>query len=202
MKNTQTTQFTVLLLIVLAPLTLLGGCGNSPKKHLNSIVEPDIGYFDRKYRICREHCLVRTPKVLDDAEYVPITLPTPPLSPQPPKLTEITFEVQFEFGKHSLTNVGKKTLALLTQSARSASSIELRGGTDDIGTAHYNDKLAQSRVAFVADWLIRHGIESNISFEAKGSCCHLSPYNKSDISLKKMRRVVARVMQPPESLHQ
>ncbi len=200
MENTHKSIFALLLLIALSPLTLLGGCSNPPKKHLKSIVEPDIGYLDSKYRVCRENCPVRTPKVLDDAEYIPLTMPVPTLSPPPPKFTEMTFDIQFEFGKHTLTNEEKKTLELLTQSARSASSIELLGGTDDIGTERYNDKLAHSRVLFVASWLNKHGIDSKlISVVAKGACCRQSPYNKSEISLIKMRRVVARVVQLPKT---
>ncbi len=187
----------MMLFMTLASITMLGGCNNPSKKPLNSIAEPNIGYLEIKYRVCRENCPVRTPKVLDDAEYVPRTFQPPSPLPSPeiklPANPETTFEIQFEFGKRTLTKEGKKTLESLTRMAKSASSIELLGGTDDIGTLNYNNKLAHTRVLFVANWLKQHGIKTKISVEAKGACCHPSPYIKTESALIKMRRVQAKV---------
>lgn len=185
------------LTLTLALITMLGGCSNQSHKHLNALAEPSISYLDSKYRVCRKNCPVRTPKVLDDVEYISRTF-QPPFPAQSPEINqpakpEATFEIQFEFDKRTLTKEGEKTLESLTQMAKLASSIELVGGTDDIGTEHYNDKLAQRRVAFVANWLKQHGIKSKISVEAKGACCHPSPYTKTEAALIKMRRVQAKV---------
>ncbi|MDP1942081.1 MAG: OmpA family protein, partial [Gallionella sp.] len=159
----------------------------------------------------RENCPKRTEKVLDDADYA--VMQAPPVSirqSEPPITLPVSiaapvnehaniFIVQFEFGKSMPTNDGYKTLALLTKAAKQTTvAIELIGETDDIGTQNYNDKLAFSRVHFVARWLGSHGVNARISVEAKGECCHPAPYDKTETALQEKRRVQAKVWQTTE----
>ena len=199
---------TAVLILAMTSSILLVGCNNLSMGRLDKIVnvDPGIGYLDGKFRICRENCPKRTEKVLDDADYavrqappVSIQQPEPPIT-QPVSIAAPASEhadifiVQFEFGKSMPTNDGCKTLALLTKAAKqTAVTIELIGETDDIGSQKYNDRLAFSRVHFVARWLRERGMNGKISVEAKGACCHPLPYNKAETALRKMRRVEAKV---------
>lgn len=196
--------------LTMASSILLVGCNNLSRVYLDKIVnvEPNIGYLDGKFRICRENCPKRTVKIMDDADYAvmqvppvsiqkpepPITLPTSIAAPAS-EHTDI-FSVYFEFGKSIPTRDGYKTIALLTRAARQAAvAIELIGETDDIGGQNYNDRLAFSRVHFVARWLRSHGVNARILVEAKGGCCRPAPYDQTEKALQEMRRVQAKVRQ-------
>lgn len=200
----------VVLILAIASSTLLAGCNNLSGGHLDRIanVDPGIGYLDGKFRICRENCPKRTEKVLDDADYAvtqappdsirqsepPITSPVSTAAPAS-EHTDI-FSVYFEFGKSIPTRDGYKTIAMLTRAARQAAvAIELIGETDDIGRQNYNDRLAFSRVHFVARWLRSHGVNARILVEAKGGCCRPAPYDQTEKALQEMRRVQAKVRQ-------
>lgn len=201
------------LILAMASSILLVGCNNLSRGHLDSIVnvEPGIGYLDGKFRICRENCPKRTEKIMDDADYAVRQAPPVNIQQSEPPITvsasiaapatehaEI-FTVQFEFDKSTPTNDGYRAIALLTRAARqTAVTIELIGETDDIGTQNYNDKLALSRVHFVARWLGSHGVNANISVEAKGGCCHPAPYDKAEMAFQEKRRVQAKVLHTAE----
>lgn len=201
------------LILAIASSTLLVGCNNLSREHLDRIanVDPSIAYLDGKFRICRENCPKRTEKVLDDADYAVMQAPPVSIQQSEPPITQPVsiavpanehadiFIVQFEFGKSMPTNDGYKTLALLTKAAKqTAVAIELIGETDDIGAQKYNDKLAFSRVHFVARWLGSHGVNARISVEAQGECCHPAPYDTTETALQEKRRVQAKVRQAIE----
>lgn len=200
-------------ILAMASSTLLVGCNNLPREHLDrtAIVDPSVGYLDGKFRICRENCPKRTEKVLDDADYAVMQAPlvsiqqselplTQPVSIAIPANEHVDiFIVQFEFGKSIPTRNGYKTIALLTKAAKQAAvAIELIGETDDIGTQNYNDKLASRRMNFVVRWLKSHGVNAKISVEAKGGCCHPAPYDTTETALQEKRRVQAKVQQTIE----
>ena len=206
-------QRAAVLILAMASSILMVGCNNLSNRHLDSIanVDPGIGYLDGKFRICRENCPKRTEKVLDDADYAVMQAPPDSIRQSEPPITSPVstaapanehtdiFIVQFEFGKSMPTNDGFKSLALLTKAARqTAVAIELIGETDDIGTQNYNDRLASNRAHFVARWLGSHGVNANISVEAKGGCCHPAPYDKTETALQEKRRVQAKVRQATE----
>lgn len=219
-------------MIALIMAVVLSGCSNlsnKPEPSADVIATAKIGYLNDKYRVCRTNCPVRTPKELDDSGYTGMDIPSirlahavPPINPsqlahpstvtteignEPPKENSEQFDVQFKFGESIPTTDGYRTLVLLTDAAqRAADNIELTGGTDDIGTQGFNDKLAFARVHFVAGWLVSHGATARISVQAKGQCCHPSPYDKTEAAFQKMRRVQAKIpinqetrrMQEPE----
>lgn len=201
------------LILAIASSTLLAGCNNLSREHPDRIVnvDPSIGYLDGKFRICRENCPKRTEKVLDDADYAVMQAPPVSIQQSEPPITQPVsivipanehvdiFIVQFEFGKSIPTRNGYKTVALLTKAAKQAAvSIELIGETDDIGTQNYNDKLAFSRVNFVARQFRSHGVNARISVEAKGECCHPGSYDTTEAALQEKRRVQAKVQQTIE----
>ncbi len=198
------------LLIVVASASFTG-C----RSHLDNIaderVQPNIGYLDGKYKVCRENCPVPTPKELDDSvpaetlvyelmkKAVPIPLAQPVSQPEPqPQQVVIetpiaipTFDIYFDFGMSKPNKEGKKELRRFVNSVdlREATQIELVGKTDDIGTKNFNRKLAYKRALYVETWLKAHGVNAQITISAKEECCRVAPYNKRELTLKAMRRV-------------
>lgn len=198
------------LLIVVASASFTG-C----RSHLDNIaderVQPNIGYLDGKYKVCRENCPVPTPKELDDSvpaetlvyelmkKAVPIPLAQPVSQPEPqPQQAVIetpiaipTFDIYFDFGMSKPNKEGKKELRRFVNSVdlREATQIELEGKTDDIGTKNFNRKLAYKRALYVETWLKAHGVNAQITISAKEECCRVAPYNKRELTLKAMRRV-------------
>lgn len=198
------------LLIVVASASFTG-C----RSHLDNIaderVQPNIGYLDGKYKVCRENCPVPTPKELDDSvpaetlvyellkRSVPIPLAQPVSQPEPqPQQAVIetpiaipTFDIYFDFGMSKPNKEGKKELRRFVNSVdlSEATQIELEGKTDDIGTKNFNRKLAYKRALYVETWLKAHGVNAQITISAKEECCRVAPYNKRELTLKAMRRV-------------
>lgn len=202
---------TSLSLLIVVASALFTGC----RSHLDNIaderVQPNIGYLDGKYKVCRENCPVPTPKELDDSvpaetlvyellkRSVPIPLAQPVAQPEPqPQQAVIeapiaipTFDIYFDFGMSKPNKEGKKELRRFVNSVdlREATQIELVGKTDDIGTKNFNRKLAYKRALYVETWLKAHGVNAQITVSAKEECCRVAPYNKRELTLKAMRRV-------------
>ncbi len=175
-------------------------------------VQPNIGYLDGKYKVCRENCPVPTPKELDVSvpaetlvyellkRSVPIPLAQPVAQPEPQPQQAVveapiaipTFDIYFDFGMSKPNNEGKKELRRFVNSVdlREATQIELVGKTDDIGTKNFNRKLAFKRALFVETWLKSHGVNAQITISAKEECCRTAPYDKLETSLKEKRKVV------------
>lgn len=204
------------LLIVVASASFTG-CRSHLENIADERVQPNIGYLDGKYKVCRENCPVPTPKELDDSvpaetlvyelmkKAVPIPLAQPVSQPEPqpepepqPKQAVIeapiaipTFDIYFDFGMSKPNKEGKKELRRFVNSVdlREATQIELVGKTDDIGTKNFNRKLAYKRALYVETWLKAHGVNAQITITAKEECCRVAPYNKRELTLKAMRRV-------------
>ncbi len=202
---------TSLSLLIVVASALFTGC----RSHLDNIaderVQPNIGYLDGKYKVCRENCPAPTPKELDDSvpaetlvyellkQSVPIPLAQPVAQPEPqPQQAVIeapiaipTFDIYFDFGMSKPNKEGKKELRRFVNSVdlREATQIELVGKTDDIGTKNFNRKLAYKRALYVETWLKAHGVNAQITVSAKEECCRVAPYNKRELTLKAMRRV-------------
>ncbi|PIV91490.1 MAG: hypothetical protein COZ20_03845 [Gallionellales bacterium CG_4_10_14_3_um_filter_54_96] len=202
--------FTQTAVAIIALASLLAGCQNlSVTKKSKIVAAPNIGFVSEKYRICRDECPQRTPKTLDDSE--PVLPPTATSIAHPEDSRAITssisqamsgtgylaqtrqFVITFKFGKSIPTKEGFKVLSSLLEPAKTAESIAIFGTTDNIGTKKYNDSLAFARAHYVAKWLQKHGVESKISVESKGECCHPMPYLKTEAALIKQRRAEVKV---------
>ncbi len=99
---------------------------------------------------------------------------TNPLNPKDDVILDMTKPVilegvTFETGKAEITPESEKILqrALNTLKAYPDMKVEIRGYTDNVGSASSNLKLSQRRADAVRNWLIRKGIEPSRVF-AKG----------------------------------
>jgi outer membrane protein OmpA-like peptidoglycan-associated protein len=199
------------LLIVAASVSFTG-CS-----HLDNRSQPNIGYLDGKYKVCRENCPVPTPKELDDSvtaetlvhellkRTVPIQMAQQAVqpAPQPQPLAEVTdtpietaiaiptFDIYFDFGMSRPNKRGRKELRRFAKSVDLSENtrIELVGRTDDIGPRNLNRKLAFKRALYVETWLKSHGVSAQITISAKEECCRLPPYDKRELTLKEKRKV-------------
>lgn len=205
-------RITISLLMVVASASFTG-C----RSHIEAISDvrsqPNIGYLDGKYKVCRENCPVPTPKELDDsvpAQFayellkknlpVQVLQPTPQTQPiaavieTPPTASPIathTFEIYFDFGMSKPNKEGRRELRRFAKSVEQSENtqIELVGKTDDIGTQNFNRTLAFKRALYVEKWLKSHGVNAQITIAAKEECCRAFPYDKRELTLKAKRRV-------------
>lgn len=191
------------------------------RSHLDSVSngrsQPNIGYLDGYYKVCRENCPVPTPKELDDSEPstflafellnnpLPVPLAQPAAQPEPERLTLPaviespiespiafpTFEIYFDFGMSKPNKEGRTELRRFAKSVglHKSTQIELVGKTDDIGTQVFNHKLALKRAVYVETWLRSHGVSAQITIAAHEKCCRLAPYDKRELTLKAKRSV-------------
>lgn len=213
-------QRTLLSLLIVVASASFTGCRSHLDNIANERVQPNIGYLDGKYKVCRENCPVPTPKELDDSvpaetlvyelmkRTVPIPMQIPQQAvqpaPQPQPLAEVidtpiespiaisTFNIYFDFGMSKPNKEGRKELRRLVKSAdlNKTTQIELVGKTDDIGTKNFNRKLAYKRALYVETWLKAHGVNAQITISVKEECCRMAPYDKLETSLKEKRKVV------------
>jgi len=125
-----------------------------------------------------------------DAVVIPADLPTiaaPPLqlpatliqgeASQPPeKASPKTVMITFASGAAMLTPAARKTLDAAAPDARSAETIEIRGRTDELGSASLNDVLAQNRALAVRDYLRQKQLpeQTLIRVSFKGACCYVA----------------------------
>lgn len=201
--NRQIKKLPVLTLVLVA--LALQGCHS-----VATPAPPRIEYLDSKYRICRENCPIRTHKELDDVEPEVQLEPsvilaslnnqvgsnTPdPASPfakiESEAENENAIQIYFNFGQSKPNIWGRKELRRFLDAANKQlpTKIILKGQTDEIGTEEFNKKLANKRAEYVAAWLKKHGIKSDILIREKVSCCLDQPYDKNKKSLIEERRV-------------
>lgn len=169
---------------LLLPLMLLSACAGTPQPTRSAAASPDIGWIDRQFRICGGNdCPAPTRKTLALVDVLPprqetrSTLPEAPQAAMPPS-TEAdppAAIIRFPFASSRPTAEGQQRLRYLTQIAPQYQLIELTGRTDDVGGKAPNDRLARQRAEYVRSWLLRRGVESDITVRAEGRCCYLDP---------------------------
>ena len=108
--------------------------------------------------------------------------PVPPIRttgepPEAPPAPEVkTVVVPFASGSALLTASVQRKLAMVVSDARRAHVIEIRGRTDELGSAALNEALARDRALAVRDYLraqdLSDAITVHLSF--KGSCCYVA----------------------------
>ena len=97
---------------------------------------------------------------------------TPPAVPAPSRTTVVTFAP----GTALLTATAKQALAAIMPDARRARVIEIRGRTDELGSAAWNDVLARNRALAVRDYLRGHDLPeaTTVRLFAQGACCYVA----------------------------
>ena len=169
---------------LLLPIMLLSGCAGTPLPTRIAAASPDIGWIDRQFRICGGNdCPAPTRKTLALVDVLPprpearSALPETPQAAVSPA-TEAdppAAIIRFPFASSHPTAEGQQRLLYLTRIAPQYQRIELAGRTDDVGGKAPNDRLARQRAEYVRSWLLRRGVESEITVRAEGRCCYLDP---------------------------
>ena len=125
-----------------------------------------------------------------DAVVIPAEVPTIAAPALPPPATLIQAEaskppvevrpkivmITFASGAAMLSLAARKTLDAALAEARAAETIEIRGRTDELGSAGLNDVLAQNRALAVRDYLHQKQLpeQTLIRLSFKGACCYLA----------------------------
>jgi outer membrane protein OmpA-like peptidoglycan-associated protein len=94
-----------------------------------------------------------------------------PVEPRPK-----TVMITFASGAAVLTPAARKTLDAAARDARAAATIEIRGRTDELGSAQLNDVLARNRAFAVRDYLRQSQLpeQTLIRVSFKGACCYIA----------------------------
>ena len=103
---------------------------------------------------------------------LPQVAETPPAVPAPSRTTVVTFAA----GTAVLTATATQALAAILPDARRARVIEIRGRTDELGSAAWNDVLARNRALAVRDYLRAHDLPeaTTVRLSAQGACCYVA----------------------------
>jgi outer membrane protein OmpA-like peptidoglycan-associated protein len=87
-----------------------------------------------------------------------------------------TVMITFASGAAVLSPAARKALDAVLAQARTAETIEIRGRTDELGSASLNDVLAQNRALAVRDYLHQKQLPEQTLIRAsfKGACCYVA----------------------------
>lgn len=190
------------VLVSMGMVMVMSGCANAPQLANHDPVRHAIGWINRQFLACPEaECPsptrktlavvdlpVRQQKTTDSARAVDAV---PKVTP--PQETVEKRTVHFQFGKALPTPQGLKTIIDLSAAAKAATTIELDGRTDDIGSKAVNDRLARQRAEHVRDWLLREGVKVPIVLSAEGACC-FADSDKTESARQRNRRVEVRLV--------
>jgi len=99
-------------------------------------------------------------------------LQTPRASPTAIK----TIVVTFASGSALLTAAAQRQLAVILPDARRSPVIEIRGRTDELGSAALNEVLARNRALAVRDYLRAKNLSevTTVRLSFKGACCYVA----------------------------
>ena len=114
---------------------------------------------------------IAAPALKPLATLVQAELSKPPVEPRPK-----TVMITFASGAAMLTPAARKALDAVAPEARAAETIEIRGRTDELGSASLNDVLAQNRALAVRDYLHQKQLpeQTLIRVSFKGACCYVA----------------------------
>ena len=112
------------------------------------------------------------------AEPMPLT---PTLRPAaetsaPPAVAPTTIMVTFASGSALLSTAARRELEAIVSEAQRSPTIDIRGRTDELGSAALNDALARNRALAVRDYLrtLHLSEATTIRISAKGACCYVA----------------------------
>jgi len=93
-----------------------------------------------------------------------------------------TVMITFASGAAVLTPAARKALDAAAADARAAEMIEIRGRTDELGSASLNDVLARNRALTVRDYLHQKELpeQTLIRVSFKGACCYVAGNDTPD----------------------
>jgi outer membrane protein OmpA-like peptidoglycan-associated protein len=93
-----------------------------------------------------------------------------------------TVMIAFASGAAMLTPAARKTLDAVAPEAKTAETIEIRGRTDELGSAQLNEVLARNRALAVRDYLHQKKLPEHtlIRVSSKGACCYLAGNDTED----------------------
>ncbi len=97
---------------------------------------------------------------------------TPQVSPAEIK----TMVVTFASGSAHLTAAAHRQLTFIVPDVRRASAVEIRGRTDELGSAGLNEVLARNRALAVRDYLRAQNLPevTTVRLSFKGACCYVA----------------------------
>jgi outer membrane protein OmpA-like peptidoglycan-associated protein len=84
--------------------------------------------------------------------------------------------VTFTSGSALLTAAAQRQLAVILPDARRSPVIEIRGRTDELGSAAVNEVLARNRALAVRDYLRAQNLSevTTVRLSFKGACCYVA----------------------------
>lgn len=105
----------------------------------------------------------------------PMLRPAAEISP-PPAVAAKTIMVTFASGSALLSTAARRQLETIIPAAQRSPTIEIRGRTDELGSAALNDVLARNRALAVRDYLrtLHLSEATTIRISAKGACCYVA----------------------------
>ncbi len=114
---------------------------------------------------------IAAPSLMPAATLVQAEASKPTVEPRPK-----TVMITFASGAAMLTPAARKALDAVAPEARAAETIEIRGRTDELGSASLNDVLAQNRALAVRDYLHQKQLpeQTLIRVSFKGACCYVA----------------------------
>ncbi len=82
----------------------------------------------------------------------------------------------FASGSALLSTAARRELETIIPEAQRSPTIDIRGRTDELGSAALNDALARNRALAVRDYLrtLRLSEATTIRISAKGACCYVA----------------------------
>ena len=106
----------------------------------------------------------------------PTVLPSPSPAPVHNIPPAKTIAVTFASGSALLTAPARRQLEAMVPEAQRSPAIEIRGRTDELGSAALNDLLAHNRALAVRDYLrtLHLPEATTLHLSAKGACCYVT----------------------------
>jgi outer membrane protein OmpA-like peptidoglycan-associated protein len=104
----------------------------------------------------------------------PVRVVADTISPAPAPIKTIV--VTFASGSALLTAATRRQLEAILPEAQRSPTIDIRGRTDELGSASLNDVLARNRALAVRDYLraLHLSEQTTIHLSAKGACCYVA----------------------------
>ena len=120
---------------------------------------------------------IAAPSLMPATPLVQAEASKPTVEPRPK-----TVMITFASGAAMLTPAARKALDAVAPEARAAETIEIRGRTDELGSASLNDVLAQNRALAVRDYLHQKQLpeQTLIRVSFKGACCYVATNDTSE----------------------